>query len=281
MQFSDLELSKRLERAEGFAGAQYAEARRRQYPDSGSEWMEYGGAFLVFDGVNSPVTQTFGLGIFAELGLAALDKIERFFLDRGAPVLHEVSPFAGVATLDMLCSRGYKPIELSSVLYRLVEHPEATNQSRVTVRAVGQEEAELWSRISAEGWAHDHPELAERLLQLGGVTAAREKTACFLAEIDGQPGAAGVLCMHEGVALFGGAATIPTMRRRGLQTALLQERMRYAFGQSCDLAMMVALPGSESQRNAERNGFRIAYTRTKWQLKAWTHENRVAGMRQA
>jgi len=31
---------------------------------------------------------------------------------------------------------------------------------------------------------------------------------------------------------------------------------------------MGALPGSGSQRNAERHGFRIAYTRTKWQLQA-------------
>jgi hypothetical protein len=30
--------------------------------------------------------------------------------------------------------------------------------------------------------------------------------------------------------------------------------------------MMGAAPGSVSQRNAEKNGFRIAYTRTKWQL---------------
>jgi hypothetical protein len=30
--------------------------------------------------------------------------------------------------------------------------------------------------------------------------------------------------------------------------------------------MMDALPGSQSQRNAEKNNFRIAYTRTKWQL---------------
>jgi len=29
--------------------------------------------------------------------------------------------------------------------------------------------------------------------------------------------------------------------------------------------MMCAAPGSASQRNAERQGFRIAYTRTKWQ----------------
>jgi len=224
--------------------------------------------FAVFDGVNAPTTQTFGLGMFEQPSPAVLDKIERFFLDRGTPVHHEVSPFAGVEVLEMLCDRGYKPLELSSVMYRLIGNPKTTLPGSVNVRLTGAEEAELWSRISAEGWAHDHPELMEFLLQLGGVIAARDRTACFLAEFDGQPGAAGVLCTHEGVALFGGAATIPSMRRRGLQTALLQERMRYAFHHSCDLAMMVTLPGSESQRNAEREGFRIAYTRIKWQLNA-------------
>lgn len=39
--------------------------------------------------------------------------------------------------------------------------------------------------------------------------------------------------------------------------------MRYAFDHDCDLAMMVAEAGSESQRNAERKGFQIAYTRIK------------------
>jgi hypothetical protein len=29
---------------------------------------------------------------------------------------------------------------------------------------------------------------------------------------------------------------------------------------------MVAAAGSDSQRNAERRGFQIAYTRTKWKL---------------
>ena len=73
--------------------------------------------------------------------------------------------------------------------------------------------------------------------------------------------------MHEGVALFGGAATVPEVRRRrGLQAALLNERMRYAAEHGCDLAMMVAEAGSNSQRNAERKGFRVAYTRLKWKL---------------
>jgi predicted acetyltransferase len=70
------------------------------------------------------------------------------------------------------------------------------------------------------------------------------------------------------VALLAGASTIPESRRQGAQLALLDNRLRYAAEQGCDLAMMCALPGSASQRNAERQGFRIAYTRIKWRLGA-------------
>jgi hypothetical protein len=68
------------------------------------------------------------------------------------------------------------------------------------------------------------------------------------------------------VALLAGACTIPEARKQGAQLALLDYRLRYAAEQGCDLAMMCAQPGSASQRNAERHGFRIAYTRIKWQL---------------
>jgi len=264
--FSDLSLSRRLERAEGQACLKFAEARRRVFPDCKSEWIECGGAYAVFDGIDAPTTQTFGLGLFAELNLSTLETIERFFIERGAAVLHEVSPLAGVSALDLLCSRRYRPIEISSVLYRPVETQPARHQGNIQVRVTGPEEAELWNKTSAAGWAHDHPELMDFLLQFGAISSAREGSACFLAEVDGQPGAAGVLCIHGGVALFGGAATVPDLRRRGLQAALLAERMRYAHDFGCDLAMMVTEAASNSQRNAERQGFRIAYTRTKWRL---------------
>jgi len=266
MLFSDLTLSRRLEHAEGYACAQHAEARRRVIPDSRAEWIECAGAYVVFDGIDSPVTQSFGLGIFEELNPTSLDVIERFFLDRRAPVLHEVSPFAGVAALDMLCARNYRPIEISNVLYRPVEQVTAECPGQISVRVIGPQEEKLWTQINARGWTYEHPELLDFLLQLGGIIAARKDTVLFLAEIDGKPGAAATLCLHDGVALFGGSATIPELRHCGLQTALLDERMRLAFDKGCDLAMMAAEPGSKSQRNAERKQFRIAYTRTKWRL---------------
>jgi predicted acetyltransferase len=87
-----------------------------------------------------------------------------------------------------------------------------------------------------------------------------------MAEKDGQPIATAALFMHAGTALLAGASTVPEGRRQGAQNALLDTRLRTAAANGCNVAMMVAAPGSSSQRNAERQGFRIAYTRTKWQL---------------
>jgi hypothetical protein len=48
-----------------------------------------------------------------------------------------------------------------------------------------------------------------------------------------------------------------------VQTALFAARLAWARGQQCDVAVSVTQPGSISQRNIERFGFRVAYTRTK------------------
>ena len=100
MTFADLDLARRLERAEGFAGAQFAAARSRLLPESGSTWTECAGATLIFDGVDAPTTQTFGLGLFAEATADALDEMERFFATRGAETMHEVCPLAGNGAPD-------------------------------------------------------------------------------------------------------------------------------------------------------------------------------------
>jgi len=263
---STLDLSRRLERAEGHACYRFAEARRRLSPDSGAAWTGIAGANVVFDGIDSPITQAFGLGIFEPLTPAALDAVEKFFFDRGAPVNLEVSPFAGVSAAQLLCERGYRPIEISNVMVQAVEAPNSSLPGSVRVRVTGGDEAKLWNDVSTRGWSHEHPELRDFLQRMGEVCAAREASICFLAEYDGTPGAAGALCLHEGVALFGGAATVPELRRRGLQSALMDERMRYAAEHGCDIAMVVTEVGSASQRNAERNGFQVAYTRTKWRL---------------
>ena len=76
------------------------------------------GAYAMFDTPASPVTQTFGLGLFDKVAGPELDRIEAFFRERGAPVDHEVSPIADPELLPLLTGRGYRPIELTSVMHR-------------------------------------------------------------------------------------------------------------------------------------------------------------------
>ncbi len=90
----------------------------------------------------------------------------------------------------------------------------------------------------------------------------------FLVEREGVPIAAAALAIYDGVALLAGASTIPAGRRLGAQNVVLGARLVEARRRGCDLAMMVAPPGSASQRNAERRGFRVAYSRTKWMRRA-------------
>ena len=71
--------------------------------------------------------------------------------------------------------------------------------------------------------------------------------------------------MREGVASLGGASTLPAFRNRGAQTALLQARLAFAVESGCEVAMVTTLPGTTSQRNVERQGFRVVYTRAKLQ----------------
>lgn len=264
MPFTDIDLARRLELAEAEGGARFVEARRRLAPEAGAQWIEVGGTRAMFDGADSPVTQTFGLGLFAEATEEALSQLEMFFRARGAPVNHEVSPLSGVAVADRLCRRGYRPIEFTSVMYRSLPVPHESLDGSLRVRPIAPGEDDLWSEVSARGWSV--PDLRDFLMSFGRVNANIEGSIALFAELDGVPVATAILRCTEGVALLAGASTVPEARNRGAQRALLGARLALATQEGCDLAMMCAEPGSASQRNAERHGFRIAYTRTKWQL---------------
>ncbi len=267
--FSDLSLARRLERAEAKSNADFVEARAQLFPDSGAQWIEVAGAYAMFDGLHSPCTQTFGLGLFDAIGPTELEQIETFYQERGAPVHHEISPMADFALFTLLSERGYQPIEFTSVLFRPLSREAdlaISCNDQMQVRIIGQNEQEIWAQTAAQGWS-EQAEFAAQMLAFCRLNAARQGALSFLAELDGQAIATGSLLIHDGVALLAGASTIPIARNQGAQLAVLESRLRYAAEQGCDLAMMGALPGSTSQRNAERQGFRIAYTRIKWALK--------------
>lgn len=262
---ADFELARLLEATEAAANAAFVAARARLQPAVGATSLLLPGVHALFDGPGSPLTQTFGLGVIGDVEASDLERVEGFFLERGAEVQHEVAPYIPQQTLSLLTSRGYRPIEFSTVLVR----PTATGPGPapgIDVRTIRKGEEDLWARTAGEGWRSESDDVGTFVEALGRTVSRADGVHCFLAEIDREPVAAGLLRVQGAVALLSGASTIPAARRRGAQRALLDARLRFAARHGCSLAMMVAHPGSGSQRNAERQGFRVAYTRTKWLL---------------
>lgn len=262
----DSVLARRLERTEAHANRSFVEARATLAPEISAEWADVGGTWAMFDGVDSPLTQTFGLGLFSPPDDEQLETIERFFERRGAAVFHEVSPMADVALLPVLAQRGYAAVEWSTVLaqplgeqrFVIPSHP-----ADLQVRTIGVHEADQWAAVAANGWS-EQEEFIEFIRGIGRVSARSQGTTCFVAEREGVAIATGSLHLYEGVALLAGASTVPAFRRLGAQRALLAARLQFAREHGCDLAMMATAPGSDSQRNAQRVGFSVAYSRVKW-----------------
>ena len=69
------------------------------------------------------------------------------------------------------------------------------------------------------------------------------------------------LASYDGVAGLFGAGTRLPHRNLGIQHALISARLAAAAEAGCDLAAVDTEPGSESQRNVERLGFRLGYTK--------------------
>ena len=94
----------------------FVETRAKLFPESGAQWIEVAGAYAMYDGISSPLTQTFGLGLFEPASTTDMETLERFFQQRGAPVFHEVSPLADKSLLALLNERQYEPLEFTSVM---------------------------------------------------------------------------------------------------------------------------------------------------------------------
>lgn len=83
----------------------------------------------------------------------------------------------------------------------------------------------------------------------------------YLAYVDGVPAAAAALFRTSHGSYFVGASTIPTLRGRGCQTALIRRRL--ADAHTSPVVVTTAF-GTPSHHNLQRLGFAIAHTRTLW-----------------
>src|SRR5574338_1395118 len=152
--FADIDLVRRLERTEAHGSIQFIEARQRAFPDRGATWIEVASTSAMFDGVGSPITQTFGLGVFEPITPEQLTEIEQFYRSRDSEIFHEVSPLADASVFELIRERGYQPLEMSNVLYRPIDpnlRLHAARNEQIKVKVVENDDADTWAQTACEG----------------------------------------------------------------------------------------------------------------------------------
>jgi GNAT superfamily N-acetyltransferase len=170
--------------------------------------------------------------------------------------------------------RGYRVTEFSNVMalpLRGVSLPEAdrpNSAAGLTMERIGKEQIDLWTLTVSQGFSENFP-VTQEILEVMKMFALGANVECYLARVDGAVAGGATLALRQGVAGLFGASTLPAFRSRGVQTALLKERLRRAMTENCDLAVCIAQPGSSSQRNVVRQGFSVLYTRVKFE-RAWS-----------
>lgn len=262
----NLELARRVELAEAQAAVECAEALERFRPGCGAAVRRVAGGFAVYCGKNSPITQAVGMGLDGAVSAEEFDRLEEFYRGRGEPVRVETCPLADASFIEQFGQRGYRVTEFSNVLARLVSPEEKFSKppAGITIEKVGKDQIDVWTLTVSQGFAEKFP-VSQELLEVMKLFALGPKTECYLARVDGKIAGGGTLALHDGVAGLFGASTLPVARKHGVQTALLQRRLARASQAGSDLAVSIAQPGTTSQRNIVRQGFRVLYTRVKFE----------------
>jgi GNAT superfamily N-acetyltransferase len=263
MPFADQRLARRVEGAWARSCVESAEAHARRFPGSGVAFEPVAGGHAVFLGAGSALSQAQGLGLNGPVDAADLARVEAFYQARAVPVQLEVCTLADPSLWPLLGARGYRPSEPSHVLVRPAGPGEAWDPppAPLEVRAVAPAEAVVFAE-TVLGAFFDGPDAPPRDLFEALVTSVHVRSAaCWLARVSGEPAGAATSFVVDGVALFAGDGVLPRFRGRGVHDALLRARLAHAARQGCDLAVTCTQPGSVSQRNAGRLGFRVAYAR--------------------
>jgi GNAT superfamily N-acetyltransferase len=261
MQFVDKALARRLEACEEIPQVLYARAFQKSRPHIGAAEEEICGGHMVFAGLGSPIGRATGLGLDRPFTTEALDRVEQFYRAHKAPAQVDLCPLHDTAVFEMCRQRGYGIAELNNVLYRQLDPQERFPAAEFNIRRARPEEArELGAIVERAFFPDGAPEAFRDVL---APLYEMENAMPFAAFIDDKPVACAtglVIPAHRIFALCG-AGTAAEFRGRGLQTALLQVRLVAAADAGCEYAVVVTQGGTTSQRNCERLGFRVAYSK--------------------
>ncbi len=212
-------------------------------------------------GRGSPYNRAVGIGLHGPVSEPEFERIEAFFANYGVTPQVSLCPLADRSLLRCLAGGRYRIDMFMHTWVREISPTEDFHLPKgIIICPANYDEATLWTRVAFKGGL-DSEEAEPGRTAVIAAYPYMAHTTCYLAWVDGEAAGAATLCVDEGLAEMFGASTRPSFRNRGVQSALLASRLAEAQRLGCSLAIVHTEPGSGSQRNVERLGFRLAYTK--------------------
>jgi GNAT superfamily N-acetyltransferase len=271
--FATTTLARRIERAEADLVRASAAASAHRLGANTVLSREIAGGIAVFVQEGCPFNKVAGLGFDGVPSTGTLDELEAAFATRGASIRVEVSTLADPDVARTLTRRGYELVGFENVLGLGLSHDASSAfpaSGDIVVAAAAADEGTTWLDVVTTGFLHpdafDGPPstetfVREELERVFGDMLNAKGMERYLARRNGEIAGGGSLMISDGIALLSGAATLPQHRKRGVQSALLGERLRLSAERGCDLAVVTTEPASKSQANVQRVGFTLLYPR--------------------
>jgi len=267
---ADRALAARLEALAAAEMRRFVETSRAIDRSSEAAFVEVGGGVAAYLSSDSLVNQAVGMGLSEPVSERDVAVVERFYGERGTRGVMSLCPLADPTLAAALAARGWVPDDFENVLVRGLDSRDAFAQASdaIAIQEVAtDDDRETWALVAATGFSAPLPPLKPQM-ELGRIVVRRPGARLFLAQIDGLVVGTAELYVDDGVAWLSGDTTLPPFQGRGVQAALQRHRLALGAVAGCELAVSEARPGSGSQRNMERLGFRVAYTRIDVRLPA-------------
>lgn len=210
-----------------------------------------------------------GLGFNGLVTKADIDRMIEYYSSRGCEPRVELCPFADKSLSVELGNAGFRITDFEMVFFRQLDpaqpaRPLQGHPAGVELSFVDPGDAERvreYARVAVSGFMPEGQEIPEEFLKIAETPVRHPLCKGAIATIGGKVvGAGGTEVRGEVAALFG-LSVLPEFRRRGIQQALIAQRLNDAASKGARIATIGGRPGQGTERNVRRMGFQCAYTK--------------------
>ncbi|MBU6413895.1 MAG: GNAT family N-acetyltransferase [Planctomycetes bacterium] len=221
-----------------------------------------------------------GLGATTPVTAADVDALIAWFEEKGIEPRAEVCPFAHPSTWNELGKAGFVIRTFENVFVadlvtspaRSAPQPLGDGITIVRVDRYDGAAVRAYAQAICAGFTHPTPPPKEDI-ELW-MRVVREDNCIALAAMDGDRVVGGGCTesarltlrkeahhTSHSMAILFGLSVLPEYRKRGIQQAMIAERLKLARADGAQFATISARPGVATERNARRMGFEVAYTK--------------------